>query len=104
MAGVPLNDKHPSLLRCSLTQNCKTFHSGTSEKISQIFFLTKKTRLKFTNHFRKILRSKLQRAFSQQTRGRMEQHALKNWEAINRKQITRWQHVSQFKASSFGSR
>jgi len=26
------------------------------------------------------------------------------WEAINRKQITRWQHVSQLKASSFGSR
>jgi len=25
------------------------------------------------------------------------------WEAINRKQITRWQHVSQWKASSFGS-
>ncbi len=25
------------------------------------------------------------------------------WEAINRKQITRWQHVSQLKASSFGS-
>jgi hypothetical protein len=23
------------------------------------------------------------------------------WEAINRKQITRWQHVSQLKASSF---
>jgi hypothetical protein len=25
------------------------------------------------------------------------------WEAINRKQITRWQHVSQLKASSFNS-
>ncbi len=25
------------------------------------------------------------------------------WEAINRKQITRWQHVSRLKASSFGS-
>ncbi len=25
------------------------------------------------------------------------------WEAINHKQITRWQHVSQLKASSFGS-
>jgi hypothetical protein len=25
------------------------------------------------------------------------------WKAINRKQITRWQHVSQLKASSFGS-
>jgi hypothetical protein len=25
------------------------------------------------------------------------------WEAINCKQITRWQHVSQLKASSFGS-
>jgi hypothetical protein len=28
---------------------------------------------------------------------------LDQWEAINRKQITRWQHVSQLKASSFGS-
>jgi hypothetical protein len=27
----------------------------------------------------------------------------KQWEAINRKQITRWQHVSWLKASSFGS-
>jgi hypothetical protein len=25
------------------------------------------------------------------------------WEAINRKQDTRWQHVSRLKASSFGS-
>ncbi len=25
------------------------------------------------------------------------------WEAINRKQITRWQHVSELKANSFGS-
>ncbi len=28
---------------------------------------------------------------------------LYKWEAIDRKQITRWQHVSQLKASSFGS-
>jgi hypothetical protein len=28
---------------------------------------------------------------------------LVQWEAINHKQITRWQHVSQLKASSFGS-
>jgi len=30
-------------------------------------------------------------------------HISYEWEAINRKQITRWQHVSQLKASSFGS-
>ena len=28
-------------------------------------------------------------------------HTNRQWEAINRKQITRWQHVSQLKASSF---
>ncbi len=30
-------------------------------------------------------------------------HISYEWEAINHKQITRWQHVSQLKASSFGS-
>jgi hypothetical protein len=30
-------------------------------------------------------------------------HPCLQWEAINCKQITRWQHVSRLKASSFGS-
>jgi hypothetical protein len=30
-------------------------------------------------------------------------YSSKQWEAINHKQITRWQHVAQLKASSFSS-